>query len=109
MAEKHTPGPWTVNYDPVEISKRIICIDAEDDPSLAQIHACDRGAGEVLVEQDWANARLIASAPELLEALEAITTAIELSPVPEAWGDALVSAVQQARAAIAKARGGTVT
>ena len=80
---KHTPGPWTVD--------RIEC-------------DCGRGSGHRIVtesddlgsSENRANARLIASAPELLEALEHV---VEMAPNHNHdW-------VMKARHAIAKATG----
>lgn len=59
-ANKHTPGPW-------EVAEKFNCVDVRgvDGPYIAN---CNQS-----VAIDWrtkeANARLIASAPELLEAL----------------------------------------
>lgn len=64
---QHTPGPWTWHADVDEYT-----IEAESGAVLATIHAvCDPRAG------DRANARLIAAAPLLLEALEAYVKAYE--------------------------------
>lgn len=66
----HTPGPWE-NIDNMnetgDIS--ILCgkVNAYGNYHVASI---SRGPVEHLTEEDKANARLIAAAPELLEALE---------------------------------------
>ena len=78
---KHTPGPWRV-ANGVQIRS------ARD--QIAKVWMMRNGEGN-------ANARLIAAAPELLEALKAVT----LSTDAVAYGAAL----HQARAAIAKAGG----
>jgi hypothetical protein len=52
---------------------------------------------------EWANARLIAAAPDLLAACKAIVNARDVDLIGEAPWDTLF---QQARAAIAKAEGG---
>ena len=91
---KHTPGPWTVNYE-TDIN------GMENDPE----NGC---AGLVDVAHVYmrtvpgrheANARLIAAAPELLEALqEAVDRqAYREGSGPNWW--------ENARAAIAKATG----
>jgi hypothetical protein len=59
------------------------------------------GSLERETEETRANARLIAAAPELLETLEAVTDALAGHELNN--GD--VSAINKARAAIAKARG----
>lgn len=82
---KHTPGPWGLNIDTV-------CI--RDGVSVQPVtHHMD--------SQGMADARLIAAAPELLEALKAMRDAF--------WGtshnEAEDAANEMARAAIAKAEG----
>jgi hypothetical protein len=87
----HTPGPWSV-------SNGLPTVWANN--GERQIADCDKGplrsAGE-----DLANARLIASAPELLAALIEMLDASE-RPVNERW---LLNVRSHARAAIAKAEG----
>lgn len=58
---EHTPGPWVCNLETYEISTAIsdtvmFAEDRADDPT----------------DEDFANARLIAAAPEMLEALEMV-------------------------------------
>lgn len=92
---KHTPGPWWKDG-------RIVRPANEAHPRRAAIAACalSHGIGEAAVEDD-ANARLIAAAPELLEAL--------LGLLHEDGGSLAYSksnpACVAARAAIAKATG----
>jgi hypothetical protein len=87
---KHTPGPWTANK-PTQSNGR------------AEVHA-----GPMLVaqafnwlldaegdEQCWADARLIAAAPDLLEALKAVVRV----------ADRKTDEFDAARAAIKKAEG----
>ena len=91
---KHTPGPWFAVGAQVE---------TEND-SVPDICTCDP---QVMRQShlDWhprtveANARLIAAAPELLEALEMM---LEMS---EMGGFGKAAAEDVARAAIAKAKG----
>ena len=92
---KHTPGPWVV------VGSRTKYVEARLVVSLMQeVAACgptlaDEGYGQ----QQEANARLIAAAPDLLEALK------ELADCgAEAWGEDR-PCVKWARAAIAKATG----
>ncbi len=77
-AVSHTPGPWKVGGKTGYLNQLAI------EPSIG----CVYGAGEEV----QANARLIAVAPDLLEALEALLE-----------GD--FNAAEKARAAIAKAKG----
>lgn len=104
MSSKHTPGPWAYQEDSDAYThivrgpgNRFIC-------QLAQTTSAE-------IE---ANARLIAAAPELLEALERIALPHDCGCVP-CTGQcrsqiALEIAVEEmqglARAAIAKATGG---
>jgi hypothetical protein len=88
---KHTPGPWFAVGAQVEI----------EDDSVPDICTCDP---QVMRQShlDWhprtveANARLIAAAPDLLEALERVkATGVFLGAIPQEMVDA----------AIAKAKG----
>lgn len=95
----HTPGPWSVYED-------------EDEPTLVVGHEKMPSYhiplwGRVLsetppTEEDRANARLIAAAPDMLDALKAYIAADESGD-----HDSFVNAYEGARAAIAKAEGET--
>jgi hypothetical protein len=90
MTEQHTPGPWFVTPDGHAVYEKDVFGYRADTicglPSRSDSRA--------------ANARLIAAAPELLTALEAL---LDRDPAPplEKIGAVYVNA----RAAIAKARG----
>lgn len=93
MSAKHTPGPWSQGT--VGEGRECVWLNGR----TQEARGYDR-------EQEWidcnteANARLIAAAPELLEAL------IELADCgAEAWGEDR-PCVRIARDAIAKATGG---
>lgn len=95
---KHTPGPWRLG----EIRDDQIDIDAKRHGALARVAWLmdeDKLLGKNSPEQE-ANARLIAAAPELLEALEDLEceASAELDPTTS-----LNIAIECARAAIAKA------
>lgn len=89
---KHAPGPWEVKHGKY-------CMYVE----------CAKGYpvtsdGRPDVE---ANLRLIAAAPELLEALEPFANlTVEGMPVDDATYPAFAARIAAARAAIAKATGG---
>ncbi|WP_139384302.1 hypothetical protein [Bosea thiooxidans] len=88
---KHTPGPWraelqTTNY---RSGAKTLCITKDCDTGVAQTIAQIVG-----IDARQANARLIAAAPELLEALEDICDTL---------GECGMTV--KARAAIAKATG----
>ena len=102
-AAKHTPGPWQYDTDPTGWEYRIVQADrAPYTPGYSDVahFSVNTVRGEARDVQE-ANARLIASAPDLLEALDRIVNQFdhEIGPehVDEYYSDA--------RAAIAKARG----
>ena len=113
---KHTPGPWSVSektgargavqYSGGHVAFTCAPRDASDErlPGESWLDMRDRtqdGRLEIVREQD-ANARLIAAAPELLDALEALCNRIELeTEVPASEWPSL----QAARAAISNATG----
>lgn len=94
MSTKHFEGPWTIETDeargddiyfPIRAGDGLVClVDATpiDDPALP------------------ANARLIAAAPELLEALQGL---INICTHPSATKEGMRQIAREARAAIAKA------
>jgi len=88
---KHTPGPWKYGK---ELSARsgewLISMDVGERGRGMQIAETRTGSGH-----ENANARLIAAAPDLLNALTVLADACERMDIP----------VDAARAAIAKARG----
>jgi hypothetical protein len=94
MSNKYTPGPWTVGeYDPLTVNGADGRVAAADFQNARQL----------------ANARLIAAAPELLEALRPFTTVpcerrgnIHCVMLPSDSG-VKICAPCAARAAIAKA------
>ncbi len=87
MKATHTPGPWIVRcHDMVYDANNRLVADCEN------LDKSKRPAPPV--ESDMANARLIAAAPELLQALEDVIDLLALSGHDK-----------KARAAISKARG----
>jgi|SRR5690554_5964859 len=104
---KHTPGPWFINReseDVIEGKLSIESVNAETQLSyfIAQVDEC---------KSQEANARLIAAAPELLEALESAVTQMRIAyECVEAgrYDEALIhlgSMPRQRANAIAKATG----
>jgi hypothetical protein len=90
---KHTPGPWEAN----KYGSRAAHWQVDKTDSERVIASMTRG------EDAEANARLIAAAPELLEALEGILFELGLNggaTPPDS------DPCKLARAAIAKAKGG---
>lgn len=99
---KHTPGPWKVESD-----GRGPYVVADGEPCRICTIECKSfktNGGP----QDWADAHLIAAAPDLLAALEAIIKADDLDP--RTWESicaasiAYADAMTLAATAIAKAR-----
>ena len=96
---KPTPGPWVMTEG------KCIYINAKVDGKRRFILQRSTGEGcgiNVEAEQVRADCRLIAAAPELLEALKACA-AVCAGETMNKRG--LISALEQARAAIAKATG----
>lgn len=89
---KHTSGPWT-------ISGYYGAPDHIAGPHGERLAVMGIRTSNYPPEQ-WANARLMAAAPELLEALKEL--------LPQGWGDDTmdhIPGVKKARMAIAKAEG----
>lgn len=86
---KHTPGPWYID------AKTIMVIRASDSLIAMTAGLPD----DELTQQELANARLIAAAPDLLAALEAMV-------IRYGWGhNEADPEMKHARAVIAKATG----
>ncbi len=93
---KHTPGPWRVGL----ADDTVVTTQDGDEIVLVQGDYGDPTAWPVME----ANARLIAAAPELLEALQGLLQLVdELRADDPNW--VLVPEVIAARAAITKATG----
>ena len=97
MADKHTPGPWVISANNPFL---IRAGDSETGRHIAQAGPANYHPSFAI---DEPNARLIAAAPELLEALEELRDlmqgVIEGDYAPDSF------TLQVADAAIAKARG----
>lgn len=92
---KHTPGPWRVYCDPCHYDT------ASDVKSDCGQFFASVGGKSGWQEQE-ANARLIAAAPDLLEALEAIVHTWD----GPAYKHFMRDNIDLAKRAIAKAKGG---
>jgi len=101
MSAKHTPGPWT---NQVVNTVSGVCFKVGPFPwKEGELnHACIYAdyPNKSGYEQCAANARLIAAAPDLLEALQAMLTHMGMDE-----DDWIKPTFNQARAAIAKATG----
>jgi len=89
---KHTPGPWNYRYGGMSVYP-----EANADVDIARVYQYR----PMSAEENEANARLIAAAPELLEALEEFVHHVEFQWHPD------VATLKQAIAAIKKAKGET--
>lgn len=96
---KHTPGPWTAEktaggYERIQKDGEIIAWTANQQ--------------YIPVKEHEANARLIASAPELLEALidsKILLESLDLQDRGEIYKDTIAKTIKNAKQAIAKAEG----
>ena len=98
MKTKHTPGPWRMVHGvedtlPAVLAGRLYV--------ATEVFSTSGHKGNA-----EANANLIAAAPELLSALEALTTSIHLhgGTIGETWYSLDEDALTAARAAIARAK-----
>lgn len=91
----HTPGPWVAKF---EEAYYVIGPDLGRVAMMMNLKGAYGLAGRRSGEESAANARLIAAAPELLEAIEGL-----LNALPSATAH---PAIKSARNAIAKSKGG---
>lgn len=96
MTTKHTPGPWTM-HPRGEDGAEVRAITSVAWCGIASTHGAS-GSQVIRADEAQANARLIAAAPDLLAACEAIIDAA--TP----WAPD-TPALMMVRAAIAKAKG----
>lgn len=101
MGSSHTPGPWTATPVGTPARHWLVEIPGINREMVGDqiVVGADGGPDEV-VAIDAANARLVAAAPELLDALQSLLWQVDGRPDGETH---IVTAA--ARAAIAKARG----
>lgn len=93
MSAKHTPGPWELRSDDMGgLSSLIYPVGSESPTASVTGYYSSR-------RQTLPNARLIAAAPELLEALTDALCALEVADKQ------YVYVIDKARAAIAKVTG----
>lgn len=101
VIDTFTLGPWQ------QVSPWRVCNVSADGREIKVI--CDTGTNQASrTIENAANARLIAAAPELLEALKELygmTKTNILSPYPNAWDKRTNDAVAKAGLAIEKAEG----
>lgn len=92
METKHTPGPWFVEEFNGEFSLSFNVSAANE--SIAGLWYWTEDSND----KSYANARLIAAAPDLLEAGKALLAALNINgyAIPESQGDALAAAIAKA-------------
>lgn len=115
--KKYTPGPWRHvdryqdtagdivdkdNFSHVDVCNFSIKMDVPDDEHWSNSKDYHR---ELATDEQKANANLIAAAPELLEALEVLSTIAECNGWLQATTGRQI-ALLDAKKAIAKALGG---
>lgn len=94
---KHTPGPWI----PVQLATNIVQIQPEGEPVDGMVICTVESHWDVMPAGRVKDVKLIAAAPELLEALREMVAQFHAYGIP----GGRQNAVTQARAAIAKAEG----
>ena len=108
MKSEHTPGPWKVEAGLVVASSL-----GWKGAIIAKAMHHDLGSNTHDALKAEANARLIAAAPALLKAARRLLEEFDDASVPDdmklraGWSGNTVNALYMARAAIAKAEGGT--
>ena len=98
MSEKYTPGPWNANF--TRFSRWVVGFHITDPKHGSLRPICEMGA--MNPDEIAANARLIAAAPELLEALMLAESVYRQNCVNEGEPSSVLDAMQ---AAILKATG----
>jgi len=70
----HTPGPWNVYHwaEHHELAGFPSSVGQDDDLGMEAVDICTFKASDADKDEQWANAKLIAAAPELLKALQNI-------------------------------------
>ena len=109
MTTKHTPGPWSLKSDPFHFDTLSSIVggatkgDGKRFPSH-ELHIEIGGFADFRIQE--ANARLIAAAPELLEALRQIEYSVGQALISgNDWRRELALMRNTTEAAIAKATG----
>jgi len=92
----HTPGPWTLHEYHGHVTLKGQC--GHDAIINTMGHSC---SNPDLYDEEQANARLVAAAPELLEALKRVMDALAYEGVDEDFE----AQYAEGEAAIAKAEG----
>lgn len=110
MSTKPTPGPWLISSE----DRAFVYALGDEGTNSFWAHVLTAGPERVSREECAANARLIASAPDLLEALQAVVAAWDalhssttyVEGIGDRQEDLEFREMQAARAAILKATTG---
>lgn len=103
MSAQHTPGPWHWDSDPIK-GDPLGRVRYRVTTTGKTVTQCYYSSSDEQAEWD---ARLIAAAPELLQALQITYDALCISyPLHSSDMDKRLAIMEQARAAITKATGG---
>ena len=103
MDAKYTPGPWNIGSSDLPVSRMSIhCKGHKDSCHSTVALMVSRGVIGISHDEEFANARLIAAAPDLLEALKDCVAVMDREL---AGLKAIQPELSSARAAIAKATG----
>ncbi len=108
MSAAHTPGPWSPYFNRSEVSGVHIVwsIDSAQRISICGSQSQEHlGSDAILEDECRANARLIAAAPELLDALQSIADCCDEEHAARDYASRQTEIRGIARAAIAKAGG----
>lgn len=82
---KHTEGPWA--YWSYQRSGRVFAIETADHRhGIAGIRSTDTASSGLSMDEHEANARLIAAAPDLLQACKAAVAGLSWESVAKALG-----------------------
>ena len=95
---KHTPGPWHLSECATQTTKAGVC-------SESGLHITDVNGYGMTDAQNQANAALIAAAPAMYEALQSLTSEIDLSKLNIRKDFSLMNAHACAVKAILQAEG----
>lgn len=104
VTSKHTPGPWEV-FDDVEGCEFPGIDNAGESIVLCGSIFDDGGIRGDTKEERLANARLIAAAPDMLEAIEETLQSVVMNRLHDTI-EISRDAIELLRAALAKAKGG---
>ena len=94
---KHNPGPWTVDGQLKDLAGSAIIRDAHGFPVAS--------TRSWIKEQHEANARLVASSPRLLKALQDVVNMFQYDEEATTPDTGAYAVIMEAKAAIAEAEG----